>query len=192
MSHTASLKESKGQFLPPFTPQQQQLVKGSLDFIAVAAFTSRWVSAVPGHSSGWAESKAGPDGRLIGPATGVTWMNVVPSSQANTLRYLAKRYGGVPLLISSSGTQEPGEGRPGSKALVNDAFRLDYYKHYLNSVCEAASSGEVQLLAWYAWSLFTGVEPDGTVFGVVDATPTTRTPKASARWLSQNFWKPSA
>jgi beta-glucosidase/6-phospho-beta-glucosidase/beta-galactosidase len=65
-------------------------------------------------------------------------------------------------------------------------------------VCEAVAAGDVNLLAWYAWSLFDGYEwTDGysRKFGIVHIAfddGLKRTPKVSARWLSQHFFKRSA
>jgi beta-glucosidase len=196
--YPASLKQARAPHLPAFTPAQQQLVRDSLDFIAANAFTSKWVWARPGSAEGWQESRSGPDGRLIGPATGVSWMNDVPSSQGNMLRYLAQRYRGTPLVISSSGTQVPGEEAQRLPGVLDDAFRVSYYRKYLDSVCEAVAAGDVNLLAWYAWSLFDGYEwTDGysRKFGIVHIAfddGLKRTPKVSARWLSQHFFKRSA
>jgi beta-glucosidase len=85
---------------------------------------------------------------------------------------------------------------------------VNFYREYLDSVCEAVASGDVNLIGWYAWSLFDGFEwTDGfrRKFGLVHvqyATPQgtsaavaaaggglQRTPKQSAQWLSQHFFR---
>lgn len=210
----ASLRKRKGQYLPELTPQQKQQLTGSIDFIAANAFTAKRVSAKPGSSGlGWQDSKTGSNGQLIGTATGVPWMNVVPSSQSKMLEYLTKRYwtsksGSPAILISSSGTQVPGEEGQQLPAVLQDTFRINYYKLYIDSVCSAVASGSARVIGWYAWSLFDGFEwTDGFTrkFGVVHVAydgPTgtsaavaaaggglKRTPKASAHWLSLHFFK---
>jgi len=263
----ATLKATKGDFLPAFTAQQRQLLNGSLDFIAANCFTAKWVSARPGSDLGWRESKTDGSGKLIGAATGVPWINVVPWSQAKMLRYLTQRYSGkaVPavqavlparlpqvgqssaaadqqalkpsgaagsastrslkgqaaqqqlpvtqqpaILISSSGVQVPGEDKQSLPGVLNDSARIEYYRSYLNSVCEAAADG-VRVIGWYAWSFMDGFEwtdgytrkfglvhvkydgPQGTPAAVAAAGKSLqRAPKQSALWLSKHFFKQSA
>jgi beta-glucosidase len=192
----ASLRKGKGQYLPNLSPQQKQQLRGSLDFIAANAFTAKWVSAKPGSDgTGWQDSKTSSSGQLIGAATGVPWMNVVPWSQAKMLQYLSKRYS-TAILISSSGTQVPGEEGQTLPNVLQDTFRIEYYRAYLDSVCSAVASGSTKVLGWYAWSLFDGFEwTDGFTrkFGLVHVSPDLkRTPKSSSQWLSQHFFKQGA
>lgn len=122
-------------------------------------------------------------------------MNVVPWSQAKMLQYLTKRYS-TAILISSSGTQVPGEGGQTLPDVLQDTFRIDYYRAYMDSVCSAVASGGARVVGWYAWSRFDGFEwTDGFTrkFGLVHvSTDLKRTPKASARWLSKHFFKQSS
>jgi beta-glucosidase/6-phospho-beta-glucosidase/beta-galactosidase len=88
------------------------------------------------------------------------------------------------------------------------ACRVNFYREYLDSVCEAVAAGDVNLIGWYAWSLFDGFEwtdgfrrkfglvhvqfasPQGTSAAVAAAGGgLQRTPKKSAQWLSQHFFK---
>lgn len=200
--YPASLKKAKGQHLPTLTAQQRQQVLGSVDFIAANAFTAKWVSARPGNAgTGWQDSKTSSTGQPIGANTGVPWMQTVPWSQAKMLQYLSKRYatsGGPPVIvISSSGTQVPGEERQQLPEVLQDTFRIDYYRNYLDSVCEAVATGGVRVTAWYAWSLFDGFEwTDGYArkFALIHVSypGLQRSLKASARWLSQYFFRPGA
>lgn len=214
--HAASLKKSKGTLLPNFTQQQRQQVVGSVDFIAANAFTAKWVSAKPGSAgSGWQDSKTNSRGQAIGAATGVPWMNVVPWSQAKMLQYLSRQYktGSTPpaIVITSSGTQVPGEDQLQLPGVLQDDFRIAYYRSYLDSICGALTSSKVRVVAWYAWSLFDGFEwtdgftrkfglvhvayqgPQGTPGAVaVGGKGLARSLKASARWLSRHFFTSSA
>jgi beta-glucosidase len=128
----ASLKATKGQYLPTFTAEQKKLLNGSLDFIAANCFTAKYVSAKPGSTTGFRQSKTSPSGQLIGPQSGVSWINVVPGTQAKMLRYITRRYslkgaGGTmvrpAVLISSSGVQVPGEEKMRPPAVLQDDFR---------------------------------------------------------------------
>lgn len=212
----ASLKQTKGHYLPPFTAAEKQLVQGSLDFIAANCFSAKYVSAKPGNINDWRESKYSNDGKLIGPASGVSWINVVPSSQGKFLRYLTNRYSPssgtdrVPILISSLGTQVPGEEEQKYPDAVQDVFRVNFYRSYLDDICEAVAAKDVNLIGVYAWSWMDDFEwTDGyrRKFGLVHVqyasphgTPAAvaaaggglkRTPKQSAQWWSQHFWRAS-
>ncbi|KAF8062721.1 hypothetical protein HT031_004051 [Scenedesmus sp. PABB004] len=155
--YPASLRAAKGALLPRFTPAERAALAGSLDFIAFNAFTAKWVAAKPGSAAGWRESSTGPDGQPIGAPTGVPWMSVVPWSQERAARYLSDRYaaGGRPpaLLVSSSGTQVPGEAALPLRDALSDGFRLSYYARYLDSLCGAVASGGVRLIGCRAFTL---------------------------------------
>jgi beta-glucosidase len=49
--YPAVMRELVGSRLPQFSPNQVSLIKGSLDFVGLNHYTSRWVTAGPGPSS---------------------------------------------------------------------------------------------------------------------------------------------
>lgn len=196
--YPASLRARKQ--LPTFTAAQGASLNGSLDFIAVNCFTATYASASPSSPHGFKESKTGKDGRPIGPPTGVSWMAFTPWAQREALLYAARRYPGMPLLVSSSGTMARGEAGPtpaGARlppAALHDTHRIAYYRAYMGAVCDAVREG-APVFAWFAWSWMDSFEwMDGyrTKFGLVhvdyEGGSLARTPKDSARWLARHFW----
>lgn len=128
-----SLKAAKGAALPPFSPSEAALLKGSVDFLAVNVFTGKYVWAAGDGSEAargaWREGVAHPtNGSRVGPASGVSWIAVAPWTQRRALRYLKERYGALPVVVSSSGVMGPGEARQTAAQQLDDSFRLDYYR----------------------------------------------------------------
>jgi beta-glucosidase len=71
--------------LPTFTPEESQMVKGSLDFVGMNHYTSSFTKDVPdGKGGNWytdarsENTKIGIDGKIIGPTAQSSWLNVVP------------------------------------------------------------------------------------------------------------------
>lgn len=199
-----SLRASKGDSMPRFTPEQADAVKGSLDFVAANCFSAKWVWAPAGSGggavSGWKESDRNPyNGIAVGLDSGIAWIDVVPWSQGRALRYVQKRYGDPQILISSSGVMGPGESKAAAAQQLQDTFRLNYYRSYLDDVCRTVKESKVRLIGWFAWSFLDSWEwREGytTKFGIVrvsyDDGSLSRTPKASALWLSRHVFNGSA
>eukprot|EP00877_Chromochloris_zofingiensis_P006256 jgi/Chrzof1/1884/Cz10g24250.t1 len=196
--YPASLRATTDKkILPAFTGEEKRLLNGSLDFVTVNCFTGFWVKAAT-NPNGWSESRRGPDGKLIGAPSGVSWIYVVPDTQEKMLKYVSQRYGKPQIVISSSGVMVPGEASQKLPAALRDTFRLQYYYSYLNGIC-AAVKGGVKVVGWYAWSFldsFEFTEGFKTKFGIVHVDHGSgtlrRTPKDSATWLSQHFFSKSA
>lgn len=52
----------------------------------------------------------------------------------------------------------PGESDKPLKEALQDTFRLDYYKGYIEGVCQAVAEDGVNLTGYYAWSLMDNFE----------------------------------
>ncbi|KAI8467355.1 MAG: glycoside hydrolase superfamily [Monoraphidium minutum] len=194
--YPASLRASKGAALPRFAPSEVASLRGSLDFVAANCFAAKWVWAAPANANGWREGKAHPGNKsVIGKPSGISWIDVAPWSQERMLTYIQKRYGDPQILISSSGVMGPGEAAAPKAQQLQDSFRLEYLRSYLDSVCRAVKASRVRLIGWYAWSFLDAWEwREGytTKFGVVRVEykggSLAREPKASALWLSRHFF----
>jgi beta-glucosidase len=111
------------------------------------------------------------------------------------LDWLSKRYGAIELVVTENGVPVPGESdRPVEKA-VQDTFRLEFYRDYLNGLCQAVAEDGVNVTGYYAWSFMDNLEwlegfrPRFGIVYVDFAGDLARTPKHSALWLSQHFFK---
>jgi len=153
-------------------------------------------AAAPAASGG--EPAAARDVSLLGSVE-----SAEPGALGNVLRYLGRRYGrGVPLWVTEFGAGVPGEHalpRGGLAALDDSATRVSALRQYLEGVCAAAASGEVNVRAVFAWTFldnFEWLKGYSLDYGLVDVDfapggSLRRRPKASAFWFSKFFWRES-
>jgi beta-glucosidase len=117
-----------------------------------------------------------------------TGWEVYPEGLEETLRWIAGRYGPVPLYVTENGAAfydppRPVEGR------VEDWLRVGYLREHLRAVGRAIEGG-VDVRGYFAWSLLDNFEWShgyAKRFGLVhvDFETLARTPKASARFYAE-------
>ncbi len=113
---------------------------------------------------------------------------VYPDGLEETLRWIANRYGSIPLYVTENGAAfydppSPIEGR------VDDPLRIAYLREHLRAVGRAISAG-VDVRGYFAWSLLDNLEwahGYSKRFGIVhvDFATQQRTIKASGRWYAE-------
>jgi beta-glucosidase len=116
-----------------------------------------------------------------------TGWEVYPDGLADTLRWVAGRYGGIPLYVTENGAAfyDPAS----AESVVVDSLRVDYLRSHLRAVQHAISDG-VDVRGYFAWSLMDNFEwahGYSKRFGLVhvDYTSQQRTLKASAKFYAQ-------
>ncbi|HEX9942603.1 MAG TPA: GH1 family beta-glucosidase [Thermoanaerobaculia bacterium] len=112
---------------------------------------------------------------------------VYPAGLEETLRWVADRYGPVPLYVTENGAAfydppSPLDGR------VDDPLRIAYLREHLKAVARAIAAG-VDVRGYFVWSLLDNFEWShgfSRRFGIVhvDFATQQRTPKASARFYA--------
>lgn len=131
----------------------------------------------------------------IGPRAASFWLFAVPWGFRKLLSHVHERYaapaGGLDVWITESGCDGPGEATTPLPAVLDDTFRLNYYKGYVAAAVDAAAAG-VPIKGYFAWSLldnFEWAEGYTSRFGItyVDYATQARHLKASARWLARRF-----
>ncbi len=113
---------------------------------------------------------------------------VAPSALEETLRWMAARYGPVPLYVTENGAAfydppSPLDGR------IDDPLRVVYLREHLRAVGRAIAAG-VDVRGYFVWSLLDNLEWShgfSKRFGVVhvDFATLQRTIKASGRWYAE-------
>eukprot|EP00775_Hariotina_reticulata_P011794 gene11794-11939_t len=183
------------EMLPSFTAEEQMLLQGSIDFLAVNVYTSRYVQPGFENENPWAERYTNGSGHSIGPDTDLDWHKVSPVALRGSLAWLTNRYGPIELVVTENGVPVPGESDLPVEKAVQDTFRLDFYRDYINGLCQAVSEDGANVTGYYAWSFMDNLEwLEGFKprFGIVYVDfegDLARTPKHSSLWLSQHFFK---
>ncbi len=121
------------------------------------------------------------------PRTEMDW-EVYPEGLTETLLWLRRRYGAIPLYVNENGAAfaDPDTAPPEG---VRDPLRVDYFRTHLLAVAEAMAQG-ADVRGYSAWSLLDNFEwafGFSKRFGIVhvDYATQKRTPKASARFLAE-------
>ncbi|GAQ83224.1 Beta-glucosidase [Klebsormidium nitens] len=194
--YPASMRRNLGSRLPSFSPAESASLRGSVDFIGVNHYTSRWVGngsppESPETSSfyrdAWVDVTAFKDGAAIGPRGASEWLYIVPWGLEKLLVWISERYGAPPIYITENGVDELNDPALPLEAALHDPTRVKYYQDYLHSVLRAISRG-VDVRGYMAWSLLDNFEwmmGYSRRFGLhfVDyKNDLKRYPKSSAKW----------
>ncbi|KIZ00775.1 hypothetical protein MNEG_7183 [Monoraphidium neglectum] len=198
------LKQKFGEAARSFTKEESRLVKGSLDFVGINHYTSKYVKA-NGSPLGYVTSVWNSKGEVIGPLAQSSWLRVFPEGLYKITQYVTERYGRPEIRITENGVSAPGEAAMTKDAAIHDTFRLNFYRHvgsqgsdeldYLNQLCRSRKDG-ARISTYYAWSFmdnFEWLQGYTERFGIthVDfASPgLERTVKDSGYYLSDHFFK---
>merc|ERR1712129_536022 len=127
---------------------------------------------------------------MIGPLADSPWLYVVPEAMRKYLNYVHKRYNPKAIYVTENGCDVPGEMTANLTVALNDTFRINYYRDYLEQAALAVMEDKVPLKAYYAWSLLDNFEwADGYHFRFgltyVNYTTQMRTPKRSGKWFKE-------
>ncbi|MEV7773501.1 beta-glucosidase [Kitasatospora sp. NPDC086791] len=182
-------------------PGDEEAIHQPLDWLGVNYYTPTVVSAAAedtgaaparedGHGGG--EGSPWPGADLVGfhlapgERTAMGWA-VDPSGLHQLLTDLARRYPGLPLMVTENGAAYPDE--PGEDGTVDDPERTAYLHAHLAAVHRAAADG-ADLRGYFAWSLLDNFEwayGYAKRFGLVhvDYPTQARTPKSSGRWYAR-------
>jgi len=183
--------------LPAFTAEQASRVKGSVDFFGLNHYSSYYAAEPTGEPTGatWADDRhvntsyVDVNGDLIGPAADSDWLHVVPTGIRQALVWISARYRYPIIYVFENGVDVPGEDTMHLSERLQDEFRIDFYRGYLEEVLKAIHHDKVIVKGYFAWSLLDNFEwADGYTkhFGLVyvDRTTMVRYPKASLTWYA--------
>ncbi|XP_022818654.1 myrosinase 1-like [Spodoptera litura] len=177
--------------LPPFTPEEIELVRGTYDYYALNHYTTRLVRrAKPREKAGSWFFDGSPELNVIFDkdprwrTTGIDWFAFYSEGLREQLHWLNTTYDIKEIVITENGIPTLDDG-------LVDILRLDYYKEYLEQILLAINDG-INVTGYAAWTLMDNFEWMSGYFSkfglyAVDFTHPnrTRTPKESARYYSQ-------
>ena len=167
-----------GQAWPEFREAEVEAIRQPIDFLGINYYTRKVTrddpTAVPLRVSGV---------RVRRHTHTETGWEVYPRGLTDTLLWIHRHYGSVPLYITENGAAfyDP----PAAEGLVEDPLRVKYLRDHLGAALRAIRAG-VDLRGYFVWSLLDNFEWShgySKRFGIfhVDYETQQRTPKTSAR-----------
>jgi beta-glucosidase len=154
-----SMIDQLGDRLPTFTKEESALVKGSNDFYGMNHYCGNYIK----HKTGPVDDddftghleilQHNKDGEVIGPETQSFWLRPQPIGFRKLLKWLSDRYGKPKIYVTENGTSIKGENDLTKDEILNDEFRVKYFKDYVNAMAEAYAQDGVNVRAYMAWSL---------------------------------------
>ncbi|MEO8349702.1 MAG: GH1 family beta-glucosidase [Acidobacteriota bacterium] len=176
------MKEIFGEAWLKFGKADLAVVREPVDFVGVNYYTRSVVrndpTALPVRAAGV------PQQGSIHTETG--W-EVFPRGLTDTLLWVRRRYGNLPLYVTENGAAFHDPSRAASR--LADPLRVSYLHEHLRAAHEAIRRG-VDLRGYFAWSFLDNFEWShgySKRFGIVhvDYATQKRTPKASARFYAE-------
>ncbi|RKL26803.1 Beta-glucosidase 1B [Fusarium oxysporum] len=154
-----SMREQLGDRLPRFTPEESKLVLGSSEFYGMNSYSAFYVRHRDGpadindHLGNVEKLDENKKGEWRGPMSDTYWLRTTPWGWGKLLRWIWNRYG-IPIYITENGTTAQGEHdwKPnGPDDVLEDPFRVDFYKSYLTEVAKASREGVV-IKSYFGWT----------------------------------------
>ncbi|MCJ1410810.1 hypothetical protein MMC19_004896 [Ptychographa xylographoides] len=194
-----SMVAQLGDRLPAWTPEDKALVQGSNDFYGMNHYCANYIK----HRTGTPEPEdflgnletlfENNEGKAIGPDTQSFWLKPHPIGFRKLMKWISDRYGKPTIYVTENGTSLKGENDMTKGQILEDDFRVEYFKNYSQALADAVSQDGVDCMGYMAWSLmdnFEWAEGYETRFGVtyVDYTGgQKRYPKKSAKTIGKFF-----
>lgn len=189
------MRQRVGQRLPPFSPDDAALIKGSNDFFGLNHYSTMYASHLRRGKNGGVTSTGNvgvaddQDVRLsMDPVWRRTTMGwpVVPRGFRTLLHWIHTRYGGPDIVVAENGCALDDQVDGGGE--VRDDARIDFLREYIGECHEAIREG-VRVKGYFLWSFLDNFEWSSGFtqrFGLhyVDFTTGKRIAKSSARWYS--------
>ncbi|XP_050276643.1 beta-glucosidase 12-like isoform X1 [Quercus robur] len=194
-----SMRALVGDRLPKFTKEQSELVKGSLDFLGLNYYSSKYASNShrrnPGNASSYltdshADTSPFRNGIPIGPRAASDWIYVYPRGLRDILLYIKKKYHNPLIFITENGTNEFNNASLPLKEALDDSYRIDYHYQHFQYLLRSIKDG-VNVQGYFAWSFLDNFEWGAAFtvrFGIVYVDyehDLKRYPKLSARWFKK-------
>ncbi|MCO5614542.1 hypothetical protein L7F22_068825 [Adiantum nelumboides] len=184
--------------LPQFSKKEIDLLHGSLDFIGLNHYTTRFIVPTPPSTTsglGWLEDSHAlrlteVDGKPIGDKGASYWMYIVPWGMEKMLKWITDRYNRPPIYITENGMDDEDSAGQSLNYYLHDSKRVKFYQDYLFYAAKAVRGG-TDLRGYFAWSLLDNFEWQlgyTKRFGLVYVDfkdGLKRLPKDSALWFSR-------
>jgi beta-glucosidase/6-phospho-beta-glucosidase/beta-galactosidase len=141
------------------------------DYFALNYYTAAWVKSAPGAKGDQGQGVVdfiriqdgtglpGAEGRgPIGPRAESAWLYSAPWGLRAMLRHVHAVYGPSSIVITENGADAPGEDAAPWPALLNDTFRVEYFRSHVAAAEATVKEDGVPLVGYFAWSLLDNFE----------------------------------
>ena len=175
------MRKQLGDRLPEFTPEEAELVKGSNDFYGMNHYCANYIKhkdtepELDDHAGNLEILMQNKKGEWIGPETQSVWLRPMPLGFRKLIKWLSDRYGGPTFYVTENGTSLKGENELPLEELLNDDFRVEYFRGYIGALADAHTLDGVDVRGYSAWSLMEYVIP--TVLISLQNSSRNRTPE---------------
>lgn len=96
------------------------------------------------------ENKAG---ETIGLETQSVWLRPYPVGFRKLMKWISDRYDKPVIYVTENGTSLKGENDLLVEQLLEDDFRVDYFRNYITELAKAQNLDGVDVRGYMAWSL---------------------------------------
>ena len=189
-AYPAVMQDRLGSRLPQWTKEDQDLIRGSADFVGLNYYSSLQAST-PVHEASWkgfwADVFVDFHSHPVWRKNYMGWSDV-PDGLREMLYWLSTRYNHPDIFITENGSAEP---EPNVTIAKNDEKRREFFEGHIRA-CAQALENDVNLKGYFAWSLMDNFEWQFGYqrrFGLfrVDFDTLDRIPKSSAMWYSRTI-----
>ena len=90
---------------------------------------------------------------MIGPETQSSWLRPYPPGFRKLLKWISDRYGRPAIYVTENGTSIKGENDLSREEILEDDFRLEYFKGYVGAMADAVKLDGVDCRGYMGWSL---------------------------------------
>ena len=153
------MRKQLGDRLPEFTPSERALVQGSNDFYGMNTYCSNYIrhKTTPPERGDFAGNldmlQENKNGVAVGPVTQSPWLQPDPPGFRVLLKWISDRYNRPMIFVTENGTSIKGENDMSKEEILQDSFRADYFRGYVNAMAEAVTLDGVDCRGYMAWSL---------------------------------------
>jgi len=188
--YPAEMRRIVKERLPTFTEEEQQMIKGSVDFFSINHYFSHLIK-----DGGRTRKVTYYDDVNVTQKRKPEWKNtdmgwpIVPEGLYGLLKYVYDKWvknNPMEIWITENGLAVY---EPTTKESISDRDRVEYMHDYLSALGKARSEG-IPVKRYFAWSLLDNFEWGSGLskrFGLirVDYTTFKRIPKLSMKWYAQ-------
>lgn len=187
------MRKQIGDRLPEFTPEEAELVKGSNDFYGMNHYCANYIRhkdtepELNDHAGNLEILMQNKEGEWIGPETQSVWLRPMPLGFRKLIKWLSDRYGGPTFYVTENGTSLKGENELPLEELLNDEFRVEYFRGYIGALADAHTLDGVDVRGYSAWSLMEYVNPSSLVTITLTSISYARTLEESVSALAPSL-----